>query len=329
MMDRHSVVRACSAVLAAALAVTSLAGTPVGAQAPVPVSFGVDSFILGAPVHVAAELGIFQKYGIRPTVQPFSFGIDTVDGVLAGRTDVGFALDFPLLIRMQTGQLRVVATVIEPDPGFHKLAARRGIAGAADMRGKRLGIAQGTLQHFVTIRYLQVNGIGTAEVQLIPLPSLFEIVAALRRGSIDAAWVWGQGTEESQQIEGVRILTDDSAAQHRSYGYMVVSARYLQTRPDTVVGILRALVEATDWMNKNLPAAAAIISKRNNAPENRVLTELRKQNSTVSLQRKHIDALSGLLDFMLENQILKTRVAVPDFFVIRPLQQAAPDRVKI
>jgi NitT/TauT family transport system substrate-binding protein len=174
-----------------------------------------------------------------------------------------------------------------------------------------------------------VNGVSPAEVQMVLLPSLFEIVAALRRGTIDAAWVWAQGTDEAQQSEGVRILTDDSAAQHRSYGYMVVGAKYAQTRPDTVVAILRAVVEATDWMNKNLPAAAAIISKRNKAPEDRVLTELKKQHSTVSLQRKHIDALSGLLDFMLESQILKTRVAVPDFFVTRPLQQAAPDRVKI
>jgi len=326
-MDRHSL--ATSVVLAVALTTALFAGVPANAQALVPVSVGVDSFILGAPVHVAAELGIFQKYGLRPIVQPFSFGIDTVDGVLAGRTDVGFALDFPLLIRMQTGQLRVVAAVIEPEPGFHKLAVRRGISGPADLRGKRLGIAQGTLQHFVTIRYLQVNGVSPAEVQMVPLPSLFEIVAALRRGTIDAAWVWAQGTDEAQQSEGVRILTDDSAAQHRSYGYMVVGAKYAQTRPDTVVAILRAVVEATDWMNKNLPAAAAIISKRNKAPEDRVLTELKKQHSTVSLQRKHIDALSGLLDFMLESQILKTRVAVPDFFVTRPLQQAAPDRVKI
>jgi len=328
-MQKPAVARLRFAVLAAVLAMVVLAGAPVRAQAPVPVSFGVDSFILGAPVHVAAERGIFQKYGIRPTVQPFSFGIDTVDGVLAGRTDVGFALDFPLLIRMQTGQLRVVAAIIEPEPGFHKLAARRGIAGAADMRGKRLGIAQGTLQHFVTIRYLQVGGVSPSDVQLVPLPSLFEIVAALRRGSIDAAWVWGQGTDEAQQIEGVRILTDDSAAQHRSYGYMVVSARYLETRQDTVVAILKALIEATDWMNQNLPAAAAIISKRNRAPEDRVLTELRRQNATIALQRRHIDALSGLLGFMLENQILRTRIAVPEFFVIRPLQQAAPERVKI
>jgi NitT/TauT family transport system substrate-binding protein len=305
------------------------AAAPVDAQPPLTVRFGVDSFILGSPVYIADELRIFQKVGIRPVIQPFSFGIDTIDGVLAGRTDVGFALDFPLLLRLQTGQLRVVAAVIEPEPGFHKLAARRGISGPADMRGKRLGIAQGTLQHFVTIRYLQVSGVNLAEVQLVPLPSLFEIVAALRRGSIDAAWVWGPGTDEAQQIEGVRILTDDSAAQHRSYGYMVVGAQYLAGRPEGVVAALKALVEATDWLNRNLPAAARIISRRNNAPEDRVLTELRKQNSTVSLQRKHVNALSDLLGFMLENNMLRTRISVPDFFVTRPLQEAAPDRVRI
>lgn len=305
------------------------AAPPAGAQPLATVRFGVDSFILGAPVHVAAERGIFRKYGINPVVQPFSFGIDTIDGVLAGRTDVGFALDFPLLIRLATRQLRVVSAAIEPEPGFHKLAVRRGINGPADLRGKRLGIAQGTLQHFVNIRYLQINGIDPGETAFIPLPSLFEIVAALRRGSIDAAWVWAQGTDEAQQIEGVRILTDDRAAQHQSYGYIAVGAQYLNQNADTVVASLRALAEATDFITGNTTQAAAIISKRNGAPEARVLTELRRQGTTVSLQRKHITALSGLLDFMLANGILRERLTVPDFFVIRPLQQAAPDRVKI
>jgi len=319
----------CTVALASALAVALAAGAPVRAQAPVPVRFGVDSFILGAPVHIGVERGIFLKYGIRPVVQPFSFGIDTVDGVLAGRTDVGFALDFPLLIRLQTGQLRVVAAIIEPEPGFHKLAVRRGITGAADLRGKKLGIAQGTAQHLVTIRYLQVNNVDPAEVQLVPLPSLFEIVAALRRGSIDAAWVWGQGTDQAREIEGVRILTDDSAAQHRSYGYMVVGAKYLEANQATVVAVLRALIEATDWMNQNPEAAAQIIARRNGAPADRVLAENSRQHATVAMQRKHIDALVGLLDFMVSNNILKTRLSVPDFFVVRPLQQAAPDRVRI
>lgn len=329
-MKTYTIVRGSLLLLLGVLMVILLSAVPpAGAQAPVTVRFGVDSFILGSPVYIADELRIFQKLGIKPVIQPFSFGIDTIDGVLAGRTDIGFALDFPLLLRLQTGQLRVIAAVIEPEPGFHKLAARRGITGAADMRGKRLGIAQGTLQHFVTIRYLQISGVSPAEAQLVPLPSLFEIVAALRRGSIDAAWVWGPGTDEAQQIEGVRILTDDSAAQHRSYGYMAVGAQYLARNQDAVVAALKALAEATDWMNKNLPASAKIISKRNNAPEDRVLTELRKQNSTVSLQRRHINALSELLGFMLENNMLRTRVSVPDFFVTRPLQEAALDRVQI
>jgi NitT/TauT family transport system substrate-binding protein len=299
------------------------------AQSMTTIRFGVDQFILGSPVHVAVERGIFRKHNINPVVQPFSFGIDTVDGVLAGRTDVGFALDFPLLIRLATRQLRVVAAIIEPEGGFHKLAARRGINGPADLRGKRLAIARGTAQHFVTLKYLQLNGIDAGEVQLLPLPSLFEIVAAIRRGNVDAAWVWAQGTDEAQQIDGVRILTDDRAAQHQSYGYMTVNAQFLSQQGDAVVAGLRALAEATDWMNANMPQAAAIIAKRNGAPEQRVLTEMRRQNATISLQAKHITALSGLMDFMVPNGILRERLAVPEFFVIRPLQQAAPERVKI
>jgi NitT/TauT family transport system substrate-binding protein len=234
-----------------------------------------------------------------------------------------------MLLRLATGRLRIVANVTEPEPGYHKLAARQGINGGADMRGKRLGIAQGTAQHYVTIRYLQISGVQPSEVQLVPLPSLFEIVAALRRGSIDAAWVWAQGTDEASQIPGVRILADDGVVQSPSFGYMAVGAQFLTKNPDVMVNVLRAMVEATDWQNKNLPQSAKIISKRNGAPENTTLVELKRQHAVVLLERKHVNALVSLLDFMIDNNLLKTRMAVPDFFVTRPLQQAAPDHVKI
>lgn len=317
------------ALTALLLAVPFAPAPRASAQAPVTVRFGVDQFIFGSPVLVADEIGIFRKYGVRPVIQPFAYGIDTIDAILAGRSDVGFAIDFPMLLRLATGRLRIVANIIEPEPGFHQLAARPGITGGADMRGKRLGIAQGTAQHYITIRYLQISGVQPGDAQLVPLPSLFEIVAALRRGSIDAAWVWAQGTDEARQIPGVRILADDGVVQSPSFGYMAVGAQFLAQSSDAMVNVLRAMVEATDWQNRNLPQAAKIISRRNGAPENTTLVELRRQHSVVSLERKHINALVSLLDFMIDNNLLRTRLAVPDFFVIGPLKQAAPDRVKI
>ncbi len=296
---------------------------------PVPVRFGVDSFILGAQVHVAEARGLFARYGVAPEVQVFSYGVDTLDAVLAGRTDFGVGLDFPTLARLVPGQLRIVSAIIEPDPGFHKLAVRSGIRSGADLAGKRLGIAPGTLQHYVSIRYLDVSGVPRSSVQFTPFSSLFEIVASLRAGRIDAAWVWGDGVEQAKQIPGVIILTDDGAAQTRSVGYMVVSRKMVEEQPDTVVRVLKALAEATDWMNANLEEASRIVARKVGAPQDRVLAEMRRENYTLSLRREHLETLDRLAAFMMENGILKQRPPIEQYVVGGPLREVHRARVDL
>ena len=92
------------------------------AKASDDVTIGVDFNVLGAQVWIAQDRGFFRKYGVNPNIQSFAFGIDTVDAVLTGRLDFGMALDFALITRLRSGQLRIISTIIEPDAGFHKLA---------------------------------------------------------------------------------------------------------------------------------------------------------------------------------------------------------------
>lgn len=309
------------------LAFAVLASVPVLAAPLTPVRLGVDSFILGAQMHVAAERGIFKKYGLEPVVQVFSYGADTLDAVLAGRSDFGVGMDFATLTRLATGQLRVVASIMEPDPGFHKLAVRAGINGPQDLKGKSLGVAQGSLQHYVTLRYLEVNHIPDESVKLTSFSSLFEILAALRAGRIDAAWVWGNGVDEALKIEGVRILTDDGAAKNPSVGYLVASRQFAERDPKVVKAVLQALVEASDWMETHMEEASKIVAAKVNAPQERVLTEMKRENYTFTLKASQIEAMVKLANFMVKNGILKAEIPVKQYMDPAPLREVDPKRV--
>ncbi|HHY31793.1 MAG TPA: ABC transporter substrate-binding protein [Firmicutes bacterium] len=311
-----------SLVIRAPGAVTQAAGA---AQ----VRLGVDSFILGAQIHVAAERGLFKKYGIDPVVQVFSYGADTLDAVLAGRSDFGVGMDFATLTRLAPGQLRLVATIMEPDPGFHKLAVSSAINDPKDLRGKRLGVAQGSLQEYVTLRYLEVNGIPEDSVKLTPFSSLFEIIAALRAGRIDAAWVWGEGTDQAKEIPGVRILTDDSAARQQSLGFLVASRQLVEKNPQVVVATLKALAEATDWMLSNMNEASKIVADKVKAPQEQVLTEMRRENYTLSLKDEQLKAMESLAQFMVNKGIIKEKLSVRQNVAPDALRSVDPARVSL
>ena len=313
---------------AVALAVAGVLLT-AAARAADDVTIGVDFNVIGAQVWVAQDKGFFRKHGVNPSVQPFAFGIDTVDAVLAGRLDFGMAIDFALTARLRTGQLRMISAIIEPDPGFHKLAVNASIQKPEDLAGKKIGLAKGTSAHLVTLSYLRTFGINPVTATLIPMPSLTEIVASLRADRIDAAFVWGDAVARAMEIPGVRILTDDTPAKVLLYGYLVTSANFSARRPQAVKNVLAALIDATEWMKANFDEAVDIVASHAKSPRERVKAEMLIENYTISLKPKQLEGFDKVADFAASNGLTPSRVSPGDFVDSSYLRSVAPGLVTL
>ncbi len=307
----------------ALIAASGLSAEGAGEESFATPRYGVDGFVLGAQFRVAEKQGWFAEEHITPNIQTFSYGVDTIDAILAGKTDFGVVLDFALLTRMVTKQLVILATIIEPESGWHKLAVKEGISGPQDLRGKRLGVAKGTLQEFVSIKYLQVNGVPEDSVEFLSFASLFEIVAALKSGKVDAAWVWAQGTDEVKATQGLKILVDDSAAKAQSYGFLVVGKSYLENNRAGVEATVSVLKKTTDWIVGNIGEASKIVATDVGAPEDRILTEMEREHWSLSFEKKHLDALNALYNFLEDREVIKDKYNLTDFIDLDPLKKAA------
>jgi len=291
------------------------------------VRIGVDFNVLGAQIWVAEEKGFFEKNGVDAEIKPFAFGIDTIDAALTGQLDFGLALDFATTTRLQSGQLKIVSAIIEPEAGFHKLAAAQGITKPEDLAGKTIGIARGTAQHLVTISYLK--NFGVADTTLTSLPSLLEIVASLRAGRIDAAFVWGDGVAQSKEIPGVTILGDDKPANVRLHGYISTTNGFAEKNPQAVVNTLKALAEATEWMEANWSEAVDIVASHAKSPREAVEAQMKLQHFTISLKPAQVEGFDKIAEFALANEILKAPLKPRDFIDPSFLRQVDAGRVTL
>lgn len=325
-MRRVSVV--LRSLLAAAIGSVLVAASG-SANAADDVSIGVDFNVLGSQVWVAKDKGFFEKNGVNANVQPFAFGIDTIDAALTGQIDFGLALDFATTTRLQSGQLEIVSAIIEPEPGFHKLAVNDTIQKPEDLAGKRIGLANGTAQHLVTLNYLKNAGIDPANATIIPLPSLLEIIASLRAGRLDAAFVWGDGVAQASEIPGFKILGDDKPANVRLYGYISTTKSFAAENPKAVENTLRALAEATDWMEKNFEEAVDIVASHAKSPRDRVKAQMEIQHFTISLKPEQLAGFEKIADFAATNGITKARVEPADFIDPSFLKAVDPARVTL
>jgi taurine transport system substrate-binding protein len=122
-----------------------------------------------------------------------------------------------------------------------RLIARPSIQTMKDLEGKRIGYTPGTSAHYALIAAIQSYKLDAARVNLISLGPA-DMVAAWKRGDIDAGYVWSPFTFQMEADQGHELLTTKTL---QPYGYFVwnnyiVRKEFAQKYPSTVVAFLRA-----------------------------------------------------------------------------------------
>jgi NitT/TauT family transport system substrate-binding protein len=319
------------ASVALALALGTTGALAQDAQEPVGVTIGLDAFGGAVVVYVAQQQGFFDEQGIDATIDTYSVGLDTLNAALAGTADFGWAFDYGSLGAMAPDQLRYIATLTRTQPGFHQLALTAAVPTPQDLAGKRMGVVAGTQQHYITLKYLEQLGIPADQVELLEFGAPLEIVAGMRTGQIDGAWVFGQGIAEAQAIEGVTIAADDGEVLDNGLGLLIATRAIVEDRPDVVERVLAALVAAEAWIDANDPdltQSAAYIAEQINAPADGVLANIANADQTVSFTQADVDQLKAFADFRTSLSP-DTPLDVDAYLALDPLRAVAPDAVTV
>jgi len=316
-----------------ALAVTTLTFAS-GQQATdenglIPVHFAADGFLLGAQSWVAAEKGYFADEGLDARVSLFGTGIDAINAVIAQQADLGPGLDFAVLnlAAAAAENMQVVACIAAPAPGFHQLAVRNDINEPRDLLGKKIGYVAGTSEHLVTIRYLEQNGVGLDEVELIPFPGLFEMVGALRTNDIQASWVWLSGTQEAREDPNLKILTDDSAVLDTLAIYLVTRSDWADANKDTIERVVRAYDNASRAIANDVTEAAQIIGEGVSGNAEMFATMIPNQNYRIGFDQVQLDSFDSIAQFLIDTGKLDPDFDIRDFINFDAMERAVPGSV--
>lgn len=166
---------------------------------------GTDRLVLGsvrvpalALVFIAEESGCFADQRLVVDHRAFATGRDALDAMRRGELDVAAAFQAPfVLAAFEDPSLRVLTTLHSANRNTH-LAARvdRGIRGAGDLRGKRIGVALRTNAEFFVRTLLGFEGIDATEVTLVDLAPE-RSASALASGEVDAVAVWSPHVDDA------------------------------------------------------------------------------------------------------------------------------------
>ncbi|KOY56516.1 ABC transporter substrate-binding protein [Streptomyces sp. XY332] len=247
--------RAVAALLTAALlcAFTSAcAGGSGAADGGRPaVSLAGSDHLGGAPVYVAQERGLWSAEGIDATVTTRPSGRDALGAVLGGQAQLGVVGDLPAVTAALSGrELRIVADLSRFSDWRLLTRTDRQVTGFAALKGRKVGVPQGTNVEYALSRMLASVQLTAADVTVVNLAPN-QVTSALARGDIDA------GVTFPSFYAAARATLGDRYAELPFTGY---TARTLlvagpAATEETTTAVLRALLKAQRQIAAD-PAAA-------------------------------------------------------------------------
>ena len=318
------------AALARAATLAGL-GLPVRAQGKLtPVRFTCGANLGYTNLYVAEGAGIFQKHGIDPKVILFDVGFLGTEAVLAGQADTATTAGFPMINYVAKGADLVCPAVTITGDDI-KIVALKTIAKAEDFAGKKVGIIIGSVAHYGFDRYLEHFKVARDKVTIVNVPAA-EQVALFAKGDLDAfVWVEPVVSRGIDIMKGrAHVMAPNIEVGMRNRNYLQLKKTWVDQNPEVVLGILRAHIEANEFIKANPQKAAEFAGKKLNLPADTIPELIRRGGFRwdVYLDATILAELKSTIDWMRENKRLAAepgdmrRVMVPQY-----LQKISPASV--
>lgn len=222
---------------------------------------------VGACAVVAAQArGYFAAQGLQVKVLPFSSGKASMQAVLDGKADLATVADIPIVFAAMDGSpVKVLATLFRTGKD-HGIVGRRdhGVLTPASLKGKRIGVSQGTSGHFTLDVFLNWQRMEGRDVTMVNYKPE-ELGQALQRGEVDAVSGWEPFLGAIRRQLGDTAVSFSGEQAYESIYNLVALQRYIGEHPATVRRVLQALAEGSNFcerapqeMHSILPATARL-----------------------------------------------------------------------
>lgn len=150
---------------------------------------------------------------------------------------------------------------------YERLIGKDGIASIKDIEGKRVAYPPNSTAQYALEAAISVNHLDRSKITLLPLrPG--EMVAAWKRGDIDAGYVWAPFAQELETSGGHQVFATKDLQKdgYLIYNNYVVRKAFAEQYPQTVSAFLRVHQQKVDEFKKDPERAAAIVAKEVGAP---------------------------------------------------------------
>ncbi|WP_260478623.1 ABC transporter substrate-binding protein [Kibdelosporangium aridum] len=268
---------------------------------------------------VAQEQGLFARNGVEVELKWFDVYTDSLNALATGAIDANSQTLNDTLMSVSGGAKQTIVLVNDNSTGNDKIIAREGITGVADLKGKKVAVEQGTVDHYLLLLALAEAKLTEKDIELVPMAT-DAAVAAFAGGKVDAVGAFAPFTTTALERPGSRAIATSAEFPGAIPDHLVFKADVVRDRPQVVQGVVNTWFQTLAWIKENRDGAVGIMAKRNGVTVEDYKTY--DSGTTIFTRQQNIDAFTpGTTPQHLNHQ---ARLAA-DFLTSTGLAKNAPN----
>jgi NitT/TauT family transport system substrate-binding protein len=213
------------------------------------------------PWQVAQAEGLFARNGLDVKLKYFDNYTDSLLALETGALDANSQTLNDTLNSVSAGAKQTIVLVNDNSTGNDKIIAREGIVSVADLKGKRIGVEQGTVDHYLLLLALAQAGLNQSDVVLSPL-AREAAAAAFAAGRVDAVCVAAPFTTKALLRAGSHAVATSAEFPGSIPTHLVVRPALIRDHPEAVQALIKTWFDTLKWIKDHKDASIHIMSKQ-------------------------------------------------------------------
>lgn len=303
------------------------------AQAKTPLKVAYSDWPGWTLLEVAKQKNWFKDAGVEVDLVWFEYG-PSIDAFSAGRVDGTTIAASDALVTGAGGAKSKILMAIDYSDGNDKVIGRPGIASIKDLKGKKVAVEVGFVDHLLLLKALEMNGLKQSDIELVNTPTN-EMPQTLASGQVAAVCAWYPVAGQAlKQVAGAKVLFSSADAKGLIYDVLAVNPISFATRKADWEKFVKVYYKCIDYIldPKTKDDAVKIMAAKvgakveeyaENVPGTRFLTLAEAKK--VMKKGPGLDSLHGSLvvsnEFNLANKVYETSQN-PDDYIVASLTEA-------
>jgi len=263
-------------LLAACGGSSSASPTPSGGQlqpASIKVSLpGLRMAFSQSDIAVAQAQGYFKEQGLTVTTEGLSTGVQTVQSVISGDSDIGGSSIEPVLSGAARGGLVIIGSYADRLPVVMETPSS--ITRPAELKGKALGIQPNGVNAFreiMTRMIYEGAGLKQSDITYVGVPDTGYVTALLTHKVDSAILQLEQSVDAEAKDPTLHVLVDLYKSMPKYfYGTYFVKSAWLQSHSGVATRFLTAITEAHRFIYSSRARAITEIAHATGFPASEI-----------------------------------------------------------